>query len=222
MSSSHYNFNLTIPENETKIDSILAKMSIDEKVGQTMQVHIHEGNRKQMVERIKKGQVGSVLPSMASKISTGQKIAVEESRLVILIIFGNDVIHGYRTIFPIPLAESCTWNLDLIEKCARIAPRRPQPMASTGPLPRWSISAATPVGAALPKEQAKTPTWAMSFERPAWPTVTFFSQKDVSYMTGRLVCSSSQRIEPRKRRLKCWKKLEWKSSGWVRIASIWA
>jgi beta-glucosidase len=97
-------------------------MTLEEKVGQTMQVHIHEGNRKEMIERIRKGQVGSVLTIYGiDNINAVQKVAIEESRLKIPIIFGNDVIHGYRTIFPIPLAESCTWDLDLIEESARIA-----------------------------------------------------------------------------------------------------
>ncbi len=103
MSSSHYNFNSTLPEIEAKIDTILAKMTLDEKVGQTIQVHIHEGNQKEMLEHIKNGQVGSVLTIYGiDNINAVQKVAIKESRLGIPIIFGNDVIHGYRTIFPIP------------------------------------------------------------------------------------------------------------------------
>ena len=56
----------------------------------------------------------------AATINLLQKIAVEESRLGIPMLIGNDVIHGYRTIFPIPLAESCTWDPDLVEEAARM------------------------------------------------------------------------------------------------------
>ena len=57
----------------------------------------------------------------AEKVRVIQKIAMEESRLKIPLIFGLDVIHGYKTIFPLPLAMSCSWDMDLIEKSARVA-----------------------------------------------------------------------------------------------------
>jgi len=122
MPHKYHNFNTIIPEIESKIDALLAKMTLDEKVGQTVQVHINESNRKEMVEQLRNGQVGSVLTIYGvDNINAIQKVAVEETRLGIPVIIGNDVIHGYRTIFPIPLAESCTWDLDLIEESAHIA-----------------------------------------------------------------------------------------------------
>jgi len=122
MKTNHYNFNTLIPEIETKVATLLAKMTVEEKVGQTIQVKIRDDNRKEMIDRIRKGQVGSVLTIYGTdNINAVQQVAVDESRLGIPVIIGNDVIHGYRTIFPIPLAESCTWDLDLIEESARIA-----------------------------------------------------------------------------------------------------
>ncbi|HBX69347.1 MAG TPA: glycosyl hydrolase, partial [Chloroflexi bacterium] len=122
MKRNHYNFNTLNPEIEKRIDNLLAKMTLEEKIGQTIQINIHEGNRKEMIERIRQGQVGSVLTIYGiDNINAVQKVAVEESRLGIPLLIGCDVIHGYRTIFPIPLAESCTWDLELIEESARIA-----------------------------------------------------------------------------------------------------
>ena len=122
MSKNYNNFNTTIPEIESKIDDLISRMTLEEKIGQTMQIHLNEGNREEMINRIRNGQVGSVLTIYGiDNINAVQKVAIEETRLGIPIIFGNDVIHGYRTIFPIPLAESCTWDIDLIEESARIA-----------------------------------------------------------------------------------------------------
>ncbi len=122
MTSKYYQFNSIIPEIEVKIDALLAKMTVEEKVGQTVQVHINEGNRKEMIDHIRNGQIGSVLTIYGvENINAIQKVAFEDSRLGIPLLIGCDVIHGYRTIFPIPLAESCTWDIALIEESARIA-----------------------------------------------------------------------------------------------------
>jgi beta-glucosidase len=120
--TSYHNFNTTIPEIEAKIDMLLDQMILDEKVGQTVQIHIHEGNHEEMIERIRNGQAGSILSiSDVEQINLLQKVAVKESRLGIPLLIGVDVIHGYRTTFPIPLAESCTWNPVLIERASKIA-----------------------------------------------------------------------------------------------------
>lgn len=122
MTHKYHNFNTVIPEIEVKIDALLAEMTLEEKVGQTVQVKIHEGNRKEMIERLGNGQIGSVLTIYGvDNINAIQKVAVEDSRLGIPLLIGCDVIHGYRTIFPIPLGESSTWDMDLIEESARIA-----------------------------------------------------------------------------------------------------
>jgi len=122
MSKKYHNFNIISPEIEAKVDDLLLTMTLVEKVGQTMQIHINELNHTVQVERIRNGQVGSVLSIYGvENINAIQKVAKEESRLGIPILIGCDVIHGYRTIFPIPLAESCTWDSDLVEEAAHIA-----------------------------------------------------------------------------------------------------
>lgn len=110
------------PEIDGLVEALLAQMTLEEKVGQMIQIHPSQLAPGEMEERIRRGQAGSVLNFYGvAKINRLQRIAVEESRLGIPLILGNDIIHGYRTIFPIPLAESCTWDLDLVEETARIA-----------------------------------------------------------------------------------------------------
>lgn len=113
--------------NMQKADSVLALMTLEEKVGQLIQYSggFDTGTRPERPtgdtgDMIRKGKVGSFLNIVGAEATKKlQKIAVEESRLKIPLIFGLDVIHGYRSTFPVPLAESCTWNPDLIEKSAR-------------------------------------------------------------------------------------------------------
>ena len=106
-------------------------MTLEEKIGQMNQYNgfynatgpaPEVGDQKVKYENVKKGLVGSMLNVRGvDEVRAFQKLAVEESRLGIPIIFGFDVIHGYKTTFPIPLAESASWNLDLIEKSARMS-----------------------------------------------------------------------------------------------------
>ncbi len=120
--NTSYNFNTTTPEIEAKIDALLAQMTLAEKVGQTGQFHIFRDDPEQVNGRIRRGRAGSVLSVFGvEQINAIQKIAVEESRLGIPLLIGVDVIHGFRTIFPIPLAEACTWQPALIEQAARAA-----------------------------------------------------------------------------------------------------
>ncbi|MFN2133675.1 MAG: glycoside hydrolase family 3 N-terminal domain-containing protein [Anaerolineae bacterium] len=101
-------------------DEILNRMTLDEKVGQMNQLD-PRWNRE-IDELVRQSKVGSVLSIRSvGEINRLQRVAVEETRLGIPLLVGNDVIHGYRTIFPIPLAESCTWDPDLVERAARIA-----------------------------------------------------------------------------------------------------
>jgi beta-glucosidase len=116
---------------EERIESILEKMTIEEKFGQLNQLTaLGEWNAektsssitKEQAELVRKGLVGSFLNVVGAQSTREiQRIAVEESRMKIPLIFGYDVIHGLRTIFPMPLAESCTWDPDLLQRSARVA-----------------------------------------------------------------------------------------------------
>ncbi|MGC4129101.1 MAG: beta-glucosidase BglX [Bergeyella sp.] len=119
------------PEIEKKIDALMAKMTIEEKVGQMNQYNGFwdvtgpapvGGSAEQKYENIKKGLVGSMLTVRGVKeVRSVQKIAVEQTRLGIPLIVGFDVIHGYKTLSPIPLAEAASWDLKAIEKSAEVA-----------------------------------------------------------------------------------------------------
>jgi len=122
MTGKNLRFTEWEPEIDVRVQDLLAQMTLDEKVGQMVQVHMDTPGRSELEARIRRGQAGSVLSFYgATGINSLQRIAVEESRLGIPLLFGNDVIHGYRTIFPIPLAMSCTWDPGLVEEAARIA-----------------------------------------------------------------------------------------------------
>ena len=115
---------------ERKVDSVVALMQINEKIGQLVQYSggwdatgpSSSNGDQYKLEKLKKGEVGSMLniTSVAS-IRETQKTVMEHSRLKIPLIFGYDVIHGYKTIFPIPLGESASWDLELMEQSAAIA-----------------------------------------------------------------------------------------------------
>lgn len=108
------------PEIEARVENLLNRMTLEEKVGQMNQVNVT--GRGDLGAKIRDGQVGSLLNVWdVREINRLQRIAVKESRLGIPLIVGTDVIHGYRTIFPIPLAESCTWDPALLERAARAA-----------------------------------------------------------------------------------------------------
>ncbi|WP_323028112.1 beta-glucosidase BglX [Gelidibacter japonicus] len=115
---------------EQKVDSVLALMRLNEKIGQLVQYSggwdatgptSSQGDQHKL-EKLKRGEVGSMLnvTSVAS-IRETQKIVMDNSRLKIPLIFAYDVIHGYKTIFPIPLGESASWDLELMQKSAEIA-----------------------------------------------------------------------------------------------------
>lgn len=116
---------------DRRVDSVLSLMTLEEKVGQMNQYNgfwevtgpaPKEGQAALKYEHLKKGLVGSMLNVKGVKdVRALQKIAVEETRLGIPVIFGYDVIHGYKTISPIPLAEAASWDMDAIQKSAEIA-----------------------------------------------------------------------------------------------------
>ncbi|WP_288459336.1 beta-glucosidase BglX [uncultured Chryseobacterium sp.] len=119
------------PETEKKIDVLMSKMTLEEKVGQMNQYNGFwdvtgpapvGGSAEEKYENIKKGLVGSMLTVRGVKeVKAVQKIAVEQTRLGIPLIIGFDVIHGYKTLSPIPLAEAASWDLKAIEKSAEVA-----------------------------------------------------------------------------------------------------
>lgn len=110
------------------IDDLMSRMTIEEKAGQITLVTYDrsfmtgETQSKGVAKKIADGKVGGVfnVRTLEDKINI-QKLAVEQTRLGIPLIFGLDVIHGYRTIWPIPLALSCSWDMDLIERTAQAA-----------------------------------------------------------------------------------------------------
>lgn len=109
------------------IDALMKKMTVDEKIGQlnlpvTGDITTGQAKSSDIAGKIKRGEVGGLFNLKGvEKIRDVQKLAVESSRLGIPLLFGMDVIHGYETIFPIPLGLSCTWDMKAIEESARIA-----------------------------------------------------------------------------------------------------
>ncbi|MDD3079829.1 MAG: glycoside hydrolase family 3 N-terminal domain-containing protein [Paludibacter sp.] len=131
---------------ESKIDELISKMTLTEKIGQMNQL-TGEGASANMKDQIRAGVVGSILNEVdANTINELQRVAVEESRLGIPLIFARDVIHGFKTIFPIPLGQAATWNPELAEQGARIAAQEASsvgirwtfaPMVDVSRDPRW-------------------------------------------------------------------------------------
>lgn len=135
------------------IDYVMGQMTLDDKVGQMVQYTYDGGDvtgsaiDKNYIKYTKEGMMGSVFNATTTDITKQlQKIAVEETRLGIPLIFGYDVIHGYETIFPIPLGEASSWDLKAIQRSAEIAAAETSaggvhwtfaPMVDIGFDPRW-------------------------------------------------------------------------------------
>lgn len=143
---------------ERKIDSLLSDMTLEEKIGQTAQrgeSSLNNGNLSEEIkDAVRKGRVGSFLNvTNPDNVKELQRIAIEESRSGIPLIFARDVIHGYKTIFPIPLGLAATWNPGVVEKCARISAEEATtagikwtfaPMLDICRDPRWGRIAESP------------------------------------------------------------------------------
>jgi len=129
---------------EHRIDTLLQQMTVSEKVGQLVQ---YTGNSPQTLEQVLQGKVGSLFNVVgAGDVNAAQKIAVEKSRLKIPLIFGLDVIHGYRTVFPVPIASAGSFDPELIEQAERVAAKEATaagikwtfaPMVDITRDPRW-------------------------------------------------------------------------------------
>ena len=111
----------------TFISNLMAKMTVDEKIGQlnlpsSGDITTGQANSSDISKKIRDGQVGGLFNIKGvDKIKAVQKIAVENSRMKIPLLFGMDVIHGYNTVFPIPLGMSCVWDMNAVQKSARVA-----------------------------------------------------------------------------------------------------
>ncbi|MEH6593726.1 MAG: glycoside hydrolase family 3 N-terminal domain-containing protein, partial [Halioglobus sp.] len=102
-----------------RVRQLIARMTLAEKIGQTCQVN---GSLEDLPRRLQEGQVGSVLNEVnVDTVNELQRIAIEESRLGIPLLVGRDVIHGFKTIFPIPLGQAASWNPELVRQGAEVA-----------------------------------------------------------------------------------------------------
>tara|TARA_R110001583_G_scaffold145096_1_gene297123 strand:+ start:66582 stop:68801 length:2220 start_codon:yes stop_codon:yes gene_type:complete len=137
---------------DQKVDSVLNLMTIDEKIGQlnlpgSGDIVTGQAKSSNIAKKIEQGLVGGLFSiKTVSKIKEVQKLSMEKSRLKIPLLFGMDVIHGYETTFPIPLGLSCSWDMPMIEKTARIAAQEASadglnwtfsPMVDISRDPRW-------------------------------------------------------------------------------------
>jgi beta-glucosidase len=133
--------NLIDPGTEQKIKALLRKMTLEEKVGQLVQYSAGQPTgpgtgRTDFNDMIQKGEIGAMFNiTTAHDANAFQRVAMEKSRLQIPLIFGLDVIHGYRTDFPIPLGLAATWDPELVQRAARVAARE----ASASGI-RWMFS----------------------------------------------------------------------------------
>ena len=132
---------LTDPALEARVEELLKKMTLEEKVGQLVQYSAGQPTgpgtgRSDYPDMLAKGEIGALFNIVTAKETNAfQRIAVEKSRLHIPLIFGLDVIHGFRTEFPIPLGISATWDPQLAERASRVAARE---ASATGI--RWTFS----------------------------------------------------------------------------------
>ena len=129
---------------ERRVDALLKQMTVEEKAGQLSQ---YSGPTPENLELVKKGEVGSLLNDVgAEQANAAQHIAVDQSRLKIPLLFGFDVIHGFRTIFPVPIASAGSFDPDLVEQAERVAAKEATasgvkwtfaPMVDVTHDPRW-------------------------------------------------------------------------------------
>jgi beta-glucosidase len=140
---------------EQRIDSLIAQMTLIEKIGQMSQVNAGDGDPVQdLGDAIRQGRIGSILNQVnRDTVNELQRIAVEEGRLGIPLLVGRDVIHGFQTVMPIPIGQAATWNPDLVRDGARLAATEAAsaginwtfaPMIDITRDPRWGRIAESP------------------------------------------------------------------------------
>ena len=151
-----FSFTANAQQNNAKmnafINNLMGKMTLDEKLGQlnlpgSGDIVTGQAKSSDIAKKIREGKVGGLFNiKTVAKIKDVQRIAVEETRLKIPLIFGMDVIHGYETVFPIPLGLSCSWDMNLIQRSAEIAASEASadgicwtfsPMVDIARDPRW-------------------------------------------------------------------------------------
>lgn len=145
-------FSQADPKMKSFIDALMKKMTLEEKIGQlnlpsSGDITTGQAKSSDIAKKIREGKVGGLFNiKSVAKIKDVQRVAVDESRLKIPLLFGMDVIHGYETVFPIPLGLSCTWDMPLIERSAQIAAKEASadginwtfsPMVDICRDPRW-------------------------------------------------------------------------------------
>lgn len=140
---------------QERVDRVLKEMTLAEKIGQLCQVFPAVGDKvaDELAAEIRSGNVGSIFyAGSAEQVRQAQKIATEQSRLGIPLIVGRDVIHGFRTTFPIPLGQAASWNPELIERAAKVSAAEAKgqginwtfaPMVDICRDPRWGRIAET-------------------------------------------------------------------------------
>lgn len=142
---------------DARVNALIQEMTLVEKIGQLRQANNVGGDvtgtadqiaaGDELHKLIRQGQIGAILNAVdAASINKLQKLAVEESRLGVPLVFGRDVVHGFRTIVPIPLAQAASWNPELVEEAAAVAAREARsvgihwtfaPMVDIARDPRW-------------------------------------------------------------------------------------
>ena len=140
---------------DERVAELLSRMTLAEKIGQMNQVHAGDMDPvKELGEELRAGRIGSVINQVdVDTINELQRIAVEESRLGIPLLVGRDVIHGFKTVMPIPLGQAATWNPDVVREGASVAAREAArsgvnwtfaPMIDVTRDPRWGRIAESP------------------------------------------------------------------------------
>lgn len=157
---------------DVDLETLLARMTTAEKIGQLVQ---RTGGRQRALnsrlgpeelDKVRRGEVGSYLHvAGAEPLRELQRVAVEESRLGIPLLFAMDVVHGYRTIYPVPLAMAATWDTGDAARAARMAAVEASAAGLHWISPRWSTLRATHAGAGSSRGREKTRSSAAQWPR---------------------------------------------------------